>query len=190
MRPGGNLARRPFRVPLLDDGTPKRSSLTRREGLSRGTGFRPVSLALVAGDGAPVVHLRPNRQRRADPISAAVRKLVHARDGRWCILCGGYFPDGIELHHRRIKGIGGSTAEHAHCCCALVSLCGGPQGCHRYAHLNRPEAEAEGLIIPRAAEFPFLYSVLVHGRYDAGGQRAWPTCAGDWTADEPEGALT
>lgn len=123
-------------------------------------------------------------------IPDAVLKLVDDRDGHFCVRCGRY-REVIEHHHRRIKGYGGDTREHAECPCCIVSLCPwwSESACHPWAHANRVEAEAEGLIIPRAAEFPFLYSVLVHSQFDGSGHMAWPTCEGRWDANEPEGTI-
>lgn len=135
-----------------------------------------------------ILESRPRPVARST-IPADVLALVDARDGHFCVRCGRY-RDVIEHHHRRVKGTGGDTRPHTECACCIVSLCPWwtDSACHPWVHRSRAEAEAEGLIIPRAAGFPFLYPVLVHGQYDAGGAMAWPTCAGAWSADEPDGA--
>lgn len=130
---------------------------------------------------APVVPLRPGRASPRDTIPAKVRTLVRARDENLCVHCGRPADD---IHHRRLKGIGGSSDAHANCPCLLVSLC---RACHDWAHANRREAEAEGLIIPRATPRPWLLPVLVHGYGDGGGQTAWPSCDAHWLPEEPEG---
>ena len=161
-------------VPLASD-TP----LARRKGLPWGTGPYAGRLALVAGDAAPVVPLRRNQQRREDTIPPKVRKLVHARDQRWCQHCGGHFSEGgIHQHHRRLKQMGGDPRPHTDCACNLLSLC---WTCHDWLH-NTPEgrvkAGAEGFIIPNAVKEPGLHSVLLHGELDGGGVEAWLTCEG------------
>ena len=178
----------PRTVPLAPGGP-----LARYQELSRSAGLQGARLALVDRDGAPAVPLRQEQQRGRTPstIPPDVLDLVDARDGHMCVRCG-RVRKVIEHHHRRIKGMGGSVADHTECPCCIVSVCPWwtESACHPWAHANRPEAEAEGLIIPRAAEFPWLYSVMVHSQHDGSGAKAWPTCRGAWTTDEPEGALT
>ena len=100
----------------------------------------------------------------------------------------GFFPEGIHLHHRRLKQAGGDQRAHANCPCVLVSVC---WTCHDWLHNTgegRVKAEAEGFIIPSAALEPGLHPVLLHGELDGGGQTAWPTCEGGWVFEAPEGA--
>ena len=179
MRPG-QLRRTPFRpVPVAADGTVRWSSFPPREsGIGRGA---PLAVRDAAKGSGLVT---------ASTIPPDVLKLVDARDEHTCIRCGRE-REVIEHHHRRIKGSGGDTRAHTECACCILSLCPwwAEPACHAWAHRNRVEAEAEGLIIPRSAEFPFLYPVLVHERYDAGGQLAWPTCDGRWDTSEPEGSV-
>jgi hypothetical protein len=54
---------------------------------------------------------------------------------------------------------------------------------------KRREAEAEGLIIPRATILPGTISVLVHLEADAGGLQMWPSCDGRWLDVAPEGLV-
>jgi hypothetical protein len=67
-----------------------------------------------------------------------------------------------------------------------VLLC---EVCHYWAHvLDRPAAEAEGLILPRATEEPWKHGVMVHSEAEAdanSGATRWPTCEGEY-ADEME----
>ncbi len=151
--------------------------------LSRQTGLR----ARAPGAGT-VTELRP-KPVAASTIPPDVLALVDLRDEHYCVLCGRY-QEAIEHHHRRIKGSGGDTRPHAECACNILSLCPWwtDSRCHPRAHLERRRVgEPEGLVIPRSASSPWLYSVAVHGREDAGGVRAWPTCTGAWSTDEPEG---
>ena len=111
----------------------------------------------------------------------AVTALLAARDS-WCIHCGS--PSGLQCHHRRIKGHGGDSRPHTDCACNGVRIC---LACHDWAHSGkgRREAEAEGLIVPRATLEPWTLAVLLHLEDDRGGMRKFPTCDGRW-ADEPE----
>lgn len=159
--------------------------------LGRGTGLRrsgsqPRSadgdrpaLHVVTADWADVLTLR--KTGRKDTIPKKVRDLVHGRDDHHCNRCGGYFPDGIHLHHRRIKGHGGDSRPHTDCACDLLSLCG---LCHHAVHVtDRPAAEEEGFIVPRSTVLPGRITVLV--RETGSGLTLWPTCDGQWTRVPP-----
>lgn len=151
-----------------------RKPMKRGEGPTR-TGFRLIK---GGSDGATVVPF-PQRKPPRDTIPAKVRALVRARDYGLCVHCS---QPADHQHHRRIKGMGGSSDAHANCPCVIVSLCG---PCHEFVHRNRLEAEAEGLIIPRATPRPWLLPVLVHG--PGSGSTAWPSCDGRWLRFEPDG---
>ena len=118
---------------------------------------------------------------RPKGFPADVLALLDARDP-WCIHCGSV--DGLQHHHRRLKGIGGDGRDHTQCACNGVRL---SWLCHSWAHSGsgQREAKAEGLIISRFTLEPFAVDVLAHLRGDVGGQRKFPTCDGRW-ADEPE----
>jgi hypothetical protein len=111
-----------------------------------------------------------------------VLALLDARDP-WCVHCG--LADGLQHHHRRLKGIGGDGRDHTQCACNGLRLC---WLCHSWAHSGngQREARAEGLIIPRVTLEPFTADVLVHLRGDVGGQRKFPTCDGQWLDCAPE----
>jgi len=115
---------------------------------------------------------------RGESFPPAVAALLDARDP-WCVHCGS--PSGLQRHHRRIRGYGGDPRPHTSCACVGVRLC---RSCHEWAHSGdgRREAEAEGLIIPRAVTEPWTERVLVHTA--DGGLAKFPTCDGQW-ADEP-----
>ncbi|HEV2450748.1 MAG TPA: HNH endonuclease signature motif containing protein [Streptosporangiaceae bacterium] len=169
----------PRTVSLPRTPFPAGASLTQDQGLSGGTGLRSARLALVDGAG-PVVLAPPRWQRqRKDTIPPKVRKLVHARDDRYCQHCGGHFPDGgIHLHHRRLKQNGGDPRPHTDCPCNLISLC---WTCHDWLHNTaegRAKAKRESFIIPNATPEPGLVSVLLHGDLDGEDVQAWLTCAG------------
>lgn len=179
MNPGESLSRSRWLPSAGASSAPLRTST-----LTRTPWARSVPAATENGGAA---QLRPRTRR--DTIPPKVRKAVHGRDQHWCQHCGGYFPDGgIHLHHRRLKQAGGSSAGHANCACALVSLC---WTCHGWFHdtaEGRVKAEAEGFIIPAATAEPWRFSVAVHGESDGSGITAWPNCEGEWVFGQPGGA--
>ena len=109
---------------------------------------------------------------RRESFPRAVAALIDARDP-WCVHCGS--PRDLQRHHRRIKGQGGDPRPHTDCACNGVRIC---LACHDWAHSGngRAEAEAEGLIIPRATTEPWTESVLVHT--PDGGMTRWAWCDG------------
>ena len=61
--------------------------------------------------------------------------------------------------------------------------------CHvPWAHLKRREAEAEGIVIPRAETDPWRHAFMVHTEAGSGFM-AWPTYEGRLVNAMPEGAL-
>jgi hypothetical protein len=141
-----------------------------------GHGWHLVSVSELT----PEARAKRQRRQSRDTIPWRVRRQVHARDGRRCLYCGS--PDGIQLHHRRLKQAGGDARPHTDCACNLVSLC----HLHHphWAHVtHRRTAEAEGLIVSAAWPAPGLVPVLIHG--DAGGFTAWLTCSGDRVTEAP-----
>lgn len=88
----------------------------------------------------------------------------------------------IQVHHRRVKGMGGDTRAHANCACVLVCLC---LQCHEIVHgPGRALAGEQGYIMSRSEQFPRLVPVI---RLAArGGTRAaWPACDGTWITEAP-----
>ena len=74
MKRSGSLKRTPFPVPLAEDGTPRWPNWTRSKELGRSAGLQGARLALVDRDGAPVVPLRQEQQRRGSPLPAVSGK--------------------------------------------------------------------------------------------------------------------
>jgi len=157
--------------------------LNRRTPLARVTPLRrgePLATVTILTGGGKVLPLaRPKRPK--DTIPADIRRIVAERDMGLCVYTG---KPATHIHHRRLKGMGGSSDAHANCFCNLVSLT--PEA-HSLVHRERFLALAEGLIVPAATAMPWLLPVLVHGRDDGSGVRVWPTCDGRWVDYEPEG---
>ncbi len=135
-------------------------------------------------------HLRRHRaepKRRASGAHAIPRKVCRQVDKRdtWngtrcCVKAGCGKPGLLHRHHRRIKGAGGDPRAHTDCACNIVTLCGEH---HEWAHRNRREAEAEGLIISAEVTEPGLHPVMVGT--ENSGVTAWPTCDGRWITEAP-----
>jgi hypothetical protein len=149
----------------------------RRRGWLKRVSDKRVAAAQVPGKTATATA----GHGRRESFPPAVAALIDARDP-WCVHCGS--ADGLHRHHRRIKGTGGDPRPHTDCACNGVRLC---WLCHSWAHQEgRGDAEAEGLIIPRATAEPRRESVLVHLEADSGGMRKFPTCDGRWLDKQPE----
>jgi hypothetical protein len=144
----------------------------------RRNGLRAVGFTTIPGDGARVT---PLRARPKDTIPKNVRRMVTERDMGLCVHCG---TPAVHIHHRRLKGMGGTSAEHAHCPCDLVSVC---LEHHDRAHRDRFFGLAEGLIVPASTPLPGLLPVMIHGPQDGNGARAYPTCDGRWIKYQPDG---
>ena len=170
MKRGGPIPR-----SAPEPGTARRKAYMRsaspRRSPQRGAGGSREKGAARTGSGA-------GRPKGFPPDIAA---LLAERDP-WCVHCGS--ADGLQHHHRRLKGIGGDGRDHTQCACNGVRLC---WLCHSWAHSGNGQRKArtEGLIISRFILEPFAADVLVHLRGDVGGQRKFPTCDGRWV-DEPE----
>lgn len=174
------LSRTPLhRTARLEPGKPPQRK-TPLQPVPWSRAVRPVGAGSGKGKSAAA---REGGPGRAGSFPAAVAALIDARDP-WCVHCGS--SDGLQRHHRRGKGHGGDPRPHTDCACNGVRLC---WVCHSWAHTSgRIKAEAEGLIIPRAAVLPFTLSFLFHAEEDGSGICVWPTCDGGWVFDDPAGA--
>ncbi len=94
----------------------------------------------------------PARQAAGEPTEQT-RALVLTRADHRCESCGAILLGRrYSLHHRRLRGMGGTRAEHAHSAVNLVVLCDGAEGCHALVHRHRTEAAAAGLIVRAGAD--------------------------------------
>lgn len=80
-------------------------------------------------------------------VEEAARKIVRARDGHRCQMCGASvlnIPSSV--HHRRRRGMGGSALLERPS--NLVRLCGdGVQGCHGFVESNRTQSTTRGWLL-------------------------------------------
>lgn len=85
---------------------------------------------------------------KAGVISKA-RKIVYARDGYRCVMCGRSVVDyPSSVHHRRPRGAGGSALLERPS--NLVRLCGdGVRGCHGWLESHRETANLTGWLLPK-----------------------------------------
>lgn len=75
-------------------------------------------------------------------------------DGRW---------DGMSVHHRQPRGMGGGRRPWTDSPANLLVLCGsGTTGCHGWVESNRFAARRDGLLVSRYAD-PRETAVLLHG---------------------------
>jgi 5-methylcytosine-specific restriction enzyme A len=85
------------------------------------------------------------------------RVAVFDRDGGKCLRCLG---DATDVHHRRVKGMGGSKDPITHGMANLISLC---RDCHTFTHDNPGDAYKYGFLV-KASETPADVPVWVGTR--------------------------
>ncbi|MCC5574559.1 hypothetical protein IMZ11_02750 [Microtetraspora sp. AC03309] len=127
----------------------RRTELTRKTFMPRGKGFArptPEDKPAVRRTAAKV------RAKYTGP-SADVRKLVRERDEDSCVVCGVVVAGRPwSIHHRRNRGMGGSSDPGVNAVESLLLVCGtGTTGCHGVI-TERPweiDAERNGWVIGR-----------------------------------------
>lgn len=83
-------------------------------------------------------------------ISAKTRALVWARDGGLCLRC---LAPGTNIHHRRARGMGGTSRAAINDPRNLVLLCGsGTTGCHGWIESNRAVAREQAWLLEDLTE--------------------------------------
>ena len=146
--------------------------------LAGGYGVVPCSACLGWHLAAPGAEVKAQAAPRViEGFPERIRQQAIERDHGACIACG---VDGaLDVHHRRIRGMGGDSRPHTHCLCNAATVC--RRLCHRWAHLRRREAQAQGFVVPRATLLPGSVSLMVHGA-GGGGSALYPTCDGQWSS--------
>lgn len=125
--------------------------------------------------------------KRPQGLSKPVRDTVLERDRYRCFRCGRSVLEGMySLHHRRPRGMGGSSSPLTNLAANALTLCGtGTTGCHGWAESHRRQAIRLGLILPQGID-PSMVPVLHHQdgwlRLDnyGGTRRADPDDVHDW----------
>ena len=102
-------------------------------------------------------------KRRSTGPSPAVRQLVWERDGGCCVRCGIYggvhtFPP-HQLHHRRPRGMGGTSRDDTNSPANLVLLCA---QCHEWVESWRTRALCAGQLVSQGVD-PALIPLRYHG---------------------------
>lgn len=139
MKRGGQLARRTAlvaKVPL------QRGAGLARSGLKSTTRLAAKPMWKVARYTGP---------------TPATRWLVLTRDHFACVVCGN---GGAVLHHRRPRGMSGSSGPAINLPSNLLTLC---RSCHDQVESWRAHAERHGYIVRRGVGDPARVPVLVHG---------------------------
>jgi hypothetical protein len=106
-----------------------------------------------------VVRTAKRRVVRYTGPDAAARALVAQRDGGRCVRCAA---PATQIHHRRSRGMAGTSDAAINSPANLLTLCGsGTTGCHGWVESNRREAEIEGYIVRHGARSPGTVLVRV-----------------------------
>lgn len=109
---------------------------------------------------------------RMTGFTPATRALILERD-QGCVVCGR--EDGLNIHHRAPRGMGGSKAPWVNRASNGITVCGsGVTGCHGEIEANRSWAEVKGYIVRRGLNLPVNVPVE-HTRYGD----VWLTDAGE-----------
>lgn len=123
----------------------------------------------------------------AKGLSKQVREAVLERDRYQCFRCGRSILTGMySLHHRRPRGMGGTSLETSNLSANALTMCGtGTTGCHGWIESHRRESIRLGWLLPQGID-PCMVPVLHHRdgwvRVDnRGNQRAAdPDDVEDW----------
>lgn len=150
----------------------------RRTALQRKTQLRRTAMPKPTQAAADRVKKRIQRQQRTTrpdtgPTSAR-RSTVTARAGWRCEICGTVlgWPDGSggtwcaphSFHHRRPRGMGGTTRPDANSPANLLLLCGtGTTGCHGRVEANRAAAHQLGWLLHQTEDPTQVPAYVVTG---------------------------
>jgi HNH endonuclease len=88
-----------------------------------------------------------------------VRAIIRERADNYCEYCG--LNRGVEIHHRRPRGMGGTVRESTNVASNGLLLC---SECHRWAESKRTEALLMGVLLLQIQN-PLKSAVKYRGRY-------------------------
>ena len=91
-------------------------------------------------------------KRRYTGASQETRIAVVLRSGYRCEICGGSLQgvDGMSVHHRKPRGMGGTVDIKINNASNLMAICGsGTTGCHGWLESHREEAYEKGWLVHR-----------------------------------------
>lgn len=82
-------------------------------------------------------------------FTAKTRELIVTRDDARCKRCGrGVYPGSYSIHHRRARGMGGSSDPATNSAANGVVLCGsGTTGCHGWVEAHRDTSRQLGFLV-------------------------------------------
>jgi hypothetical protein len=110
-----------------------------------------------------------------------LREAAWARSGGRCEASGRPLPTRWDLHHRRPKGMGGTSRPDTDTLPNVLAL---HPDVHNLkpdsVHMLRSWSEPRGYLLPQSEDHPELVPVLVHGA-------TWAVLAGDTYAPVPQG---
>lgn len=92
-------------------------------------------------------------------FSASVRSLIRVRAGDVCERCGKHW--GVEIHHRRPRGMGGTSQASSNAASNGLLLC---SDCHRHVELFRGYAIEFGFLVSQQHS-PLLVPVYRRGEW-------------------------
>ena len=92
-------------------------------------------------------------------FSRQVRYTIMSRGDGWCERCGG--DRGVEAHHRRPRGMGGTQRPETNAVSAGLWLC---RKCHHRIETQRAEAYEHGWLVKQTQE-PVDVPVLYRGSW-------------------------
>lgn len=96
--------------------------------------------------------------RTPDPRWVTVRKLILRRDDWCCARCGN---EATDVHHRKLKGMGGTRDEEtAYGYANLISVC---RFCHSWIHAHPTDSYNAGYLV-HSWEYPeHTFIITKHG---------------------------
>lgn len=137
----------------------KRSPLSRKTGMERKPPLNTGKSVAASG--------KKRRPPRETGPGVATRRLVATRAGGCCERCGKPITgSAYSMHHRKPRGMGGTSDPAINSPANLVLLCGSattPDGCHTTVEKFRKVALFMGFIVRQSADPEAVPIKLIHG---------------------------